>query len=97
MKQCFVLIAAISSLAVGLPVAAQRVEEGFVPLFNGKDLSGWTGDTKLWRVENGEIVGSTKGNPLKDNSFLFTERQYADFPQVNDRSPQLQLFARAQF
>jgi putative heme-binding domain-containing protein len=59
--------------------SAQRVEEGFVPLFNGKDLTGWTGDAKLWRVEGGEIIGSTKGNPLKDNSFLFTERQYADF------------------
>src|SRR5207248_3810791 len=37
-------------------------------LFNGKDLTGWDGDAKLWRVENGEIVGQTQG--LKHNEFL---------------------------
>ena len=29
--------------------------------FNGKDLTGWDGDPKLWTVENGEIVGKTPG------------------------------------
>ncbi len=79
MKRCSVLLAAISCLTFANSSAAQRVEEGFIPLFNGKDLSGWTGDTKLWRVENGEIVGSTEGNPIQENSFLFTDRTYADF------------------
>ena len=79
MKRCAVLIAVAWGMVVALSAAGQRVEEGFVPLFNGKDLSGWTGDTKLWRVENGEIVGSTKGSQLKDNSFLFTDREFADF------------------
>jgi len=29
--------------------------------FNGKDLTGWEGDPKLWSVENGEIVGKSPG------------------------------------
>ena len=31
-------------------------------LFNGKDLTGWDGDPKLWSVENGEIVGKSPGH-----------------------------------
>ena len=44
---------------------------GFKPLFNGKDLSGWDGNPELWKVENGEIVGTTTGpEQLKYNQFL---------------------------
>jgi putative membrane-bound dehydrogenase-like protein len=46
-------------------------------LFNGKDLSGWVGDPKLWRVEDGEIVGRTTG--LARNEFLKSEMVAADF------------------
>jgi putative membrane-bound dehydrogenase-like protein len=37
-------------------------------LFNGKDLTGWDGDAKLWKVENGEIVGTSPG--IQKNEFL---------------------------
>ena len=44
---------------------------GFVPIFDGKSLDGWDGDTRYWRVENGEIVGeTTPQNPITLNSFL---------------------------
>ncbi len=49
-----------------------------VPLFDGKTLAGWDGDTKVWRVENGEIVGgSLQGNPR--NEFLTTKRTFYNF------------------
>jgi hypothetical protein len=47
-------------------------EEGFVTLFNGKDLTGWVGDTKGYVVENGNMVCKPGGN-------VFTEKEYADF------------------
>ncbi len=51
--------------------AAKPDAEGFVPLFNGKDLTGWTGDAKFWSVRDGAITGqSTKENPLRHNTFL---------------------------
>jgi pimeloyl-ACP methyl ester carboxylesterase len=50
---------------------------GFVPLFNGKDLSGWEGDTALWSARDGKLVGTSPG--LKYNDFLATEREYGDF------------------
>jgi len=52
---------------------------GWVSLFNGKNLEGWQqiNGTATYAVEDGTIVGTTvKGSP---NSFLCTEKHYADF------------------
>jgi hypothetical protein len=54
-----------------------RAERGFTPLFNGKDLAGWEGDTALWRVEEGAIVGRSPG--IRNNEFLATTRTFGDF------------------
>jgi len=52
-------------------VASAQTTEGFKPLFNGKDLTGWDGDSRFWRVEDGEIVGqTTKEVPTEHNTFL---------------------------
>jgi hypothetical protein len=45
--------------------------------FNGTDLTGWDGDAKLWRVENGEIVGKSPG--IKHNEFLKSHLTAEDF------------------
>lgn len=45
--------------------------------FNGKDLSGWSGDPELWSVDNGEIVGRTNG--LKQNEFLVSDLAAGNF------------------
>jgi hypothetical protein len=70
-------------LALCLTLAAssvQAAEGDFKPLFNGKDLSGWVtpDDKTLFSVEDGEIVGRTKGD-LKKNEFLVTDKPYGDF------------------
>jgi hypothetical protein len=45
--------------------------DGFAPIFDGKTLTGWDGDTTFWRAENGEIIGeSTPEKVVKTNSFL---------------------------
>jgi hypothetical protein len=56
-------------------------EEGFKPLFNGTDLSGWVtpDDKMIFSVENGEIVGRAKVGQLKKNEFLVTDKPYGDF------------------
>src|SRR5262245_8225963 len=33
--------------------------DGYVPLFDGVSLKGWDGNPKIWRVENGAIVGES--------------------------------------
>jgi hypothetical protein len=60
---------------------AQVKEDGFKPIFNGKNLDGWEGDPKYWRVENGEIIGEvTPETILKVNTFLIWKGGHpADF------------------
>ena len=53
--------------------------DGFVPLFNGKNLDGWDGDPRLWSVKDGMIVGSTEGVSLDHNEFLISKQKYANF------------------
>jgi putative membrane-bound dehydrogenase-like protein len=50
-----------------------------VPLFDGKSLAGWEGETnKVWRIRDGVIVGgSLEGNPR--NEFLATRKSYRNF------------------
>jgi hypothetical protein len=52
--------------------------DGFVPLFNGKDLSGWIyagkPSGKGYQVKDGVLFCTEK-----DGGNLFTEKQYADF------------------
>ena len=65
-------------LALGLAAAAFAAD-GFVPLFNGKNLDGWDGDPRLWSVRDGMIVGSTEGVSLEHNEFLISKKTYANF------------------
>ena len=50
-------------------------------LFNGKDLSGWEGDPRLWSVKDGVIHGETTAeNAAKGNTFLiWKEGKLKDF------------------
>ena len=67
----------VLALAVGTAgsVNAQTNQEkleGYVPLFDTKDLSQWDGDMRLWTIEDGVIVGQTddKDRHIDANTFL---------------------------
>ena len=68
--------AAAGMVAVGCKVdvvtrAEAKERQGYVSLFNGKDLAGWAGASGLWTVEDGAITGVTTAlNPIKNNTFL---------------------------
>ncbi len=68
-------------LSLTLAPGAFAADEGFKPLFNGKDLTGWVtpDDKDLFSVEDGEIVGRSKAGQLKKNEFLVTDKPYGDF------------------
>ncbi len=64
---CAQLFAVASDADAAKPQAANNPQA----LFNGKDLSGWDGNPKLWSVEDGAIVGRTTADaPLEKNTFL---------------------------
>jgi hypothetical protein len=74
-------LVALSALVCAAFVATAADEAGFKPLFNGKDLTGWTGNPDLWSVEDETIKGITKADPkLTHNTFLvWTNGNVADF------------------
>jgi hypothetical protein len=59
-----------------LPAFAQ---DGFISLFNGRDLTGWDGEPGLWQVENGVLVGTSAPDRPKTNSFLIWQGTVRDF------------------
>jgi 3-keto-disaccharide hydrolase len=67
----------VSSAVSGQTLDDKEKADGFVPLFNGADLSGWkrfASKKDVWTVENGVLVCQGSGG-----GWLGTEREYADF------------------
>ncbi|QVL32682.1 DUF1080 domain-containing protein [Telmatocola sphagniphila] len=64
-----------------------KSQDGFVSLFNGKDLTGWvvdSGDVNAWKVQEGTLtvhgLASESGwYALQDQSYLLSDRDYKDF------------------
>ncbi|MCA9070329.1 MAG: DUF1080 domain-containing protein, partial [Planctomycetaceae bacterium] len=70
MIRCLMFVALLG-LSVNVFAEDAPKEEGLKPIFNGKDLSGWDGDPRLWSVKDGVIRGeTTKENSAKGNTFL---------------------------
>ncbi|MCX7967101.1 MAG: DUF1080 domain-containing protein [Armatimonadetes bacterium] len=71
------ILTVVASL-IGITTAAiwtQQSEEGFVPLFNGKDLTGWhVMGSPSWKVENGVLVCTGEGG-----GWLRSDKQYENF------------------
>jgi hypothetical protein len=78
MRPALLSAAFAACVAAGLPAdARQPAASGYVPMFNGRDLSGWKNvnchpSTFYWK--DGEVV--TTGKPM---GFLRTEKQYENF------------------
>lgn len=79
----------IPALAIGLLAAgcggggsaAAPAGDGFVPLFNGKDLSGWqAGPGNAWVVEDGVIELKNREDGKEHNAdYLWTKEVYRNF------------------
>ncbi|HEX4132726.1 MAG TPA: DUF1080 domain-containing protein [Pirellulales bacterium] len=81
MKQRLVVSSLILFAVSGAAFAAERSadSEGFVSLFDGRTLDGWVqrGGQAKYEVVDGAIEGTTV--PKTPNSFLCTDRDYANF------------------
>jgi hypothetical protein len=69
----------ILTLALAPVVVAAQTRDGFVPLFNGKDLDGWevrearAGDKDKWTVTDNLLVAKPGGG------WIGTKKMYGDF------------------
>ena len=73
---CFLLLCGPALADQPQPAAEHAA---FVPLFNGKTFTGWEGDQKIFRIEDGAIVGGSLKHPVARNEFLATTKEYGDF------------------
>ena len=64
-------------LAAPAQVPMAATVENAKSLFNGRDLTGWSGNRELWSVENGELIGRSSG--LAKNEFLVSDLAAGDF------------------
>ena len=74
-------LALVLSMTGARPVAQGAAPEGFVSLFNGKDLTGWKipeGDGGHWKVVDGVIDYDAGSLAAKDKN-LWTEKSFKNF------------------
>lgn len=50
--------------------------DGFVALFNGRDLTGWVGNLEGYKIEDGVVVSHPESG---NRGNLYTAKEYADF------------------
>jgi hypothetical protein len=67
-------------------IPAQALEDGFKPIFNGKNLAGWDAKPGWWTVEDGALTSeSTPDKPCpKCNYLIWQGDQPADFELRTD-------------
>lgn len=81
-KECSGYLDDISLKAVIKPTSPPLVAGAFVPLFNGKDLTGFSqdgGKPGQWKVDEATLVGNAATSGTSDRTYLLTDRDYSDF------------------
>jgi hypothetical protein len=75
----FWLTVGLASLSAAEPKSDSAAFGEPVSLFDGKTLTGWEGNEKMFRVVDGAIVGGTLKEKIPHNEFLCTIKEYGDF------------------
>lgn len=100
MNAKYPFVAAVLAACVCTPVTLAG-QDGFISLFNGRDLAGWKvppGDNGHWKVVDGVIDYDAESEAKGDDRHLWTEREFGDFvlraewrlkatPYINERVP----------
>lgn len=74
-----VLLTMLFTIVMSCNLVGQKVNKT-EKLFNGKDLSHWRGDSRVWSVEDGCIKGETTDElVIEQNTFLIHDMIVSDF------------------
>ncbi len=94
---------ALVTSSIGLAQAPAATADGFVPIFNGVDLSGWDADATFWSVQDGAIVGacSPEKQPKHNTFCIWKDGELDDFElrvkfRIDGGNSGIQFRSRAQ-
>ena len=79
---CVLSLLSVSSASEGNSEEVKPLDDGWVPLFNGKDLSGWKMSGKgnsEWKVENGILITPGEGPELINDSKFEDFKLHVEF------------------
>ena len=66
------VLSALLSPVTSAGAAKSKADDGFASMFNGKDLTGWEGDSSWWKVQGGILVAeSTPKKPCRRSHYLY--------------------------
>lgn len=78
MRRIWFLFPTVLALA-GCAASGGGKLPAFQSLFDGESLSGWEGDPRFFRVENGAIIAGNLNTPVSRNEFLASRKTFSDF------------------
>lgn len=76
MTRAAFLLSLGSSAAPAQMLKMGEASEGFISLFNGRDLDQWTGDEQHWQAERGVLMGRSDGK--SPSLLVLNGREYGD-------------------
>lgn len=79
MRAFLLLLAIAVSLLPGASGDQAGRQAKPVAIFDGRTFDGWEGNLKIFRIEDGAIVGGSLNEKVVRNEFLCTTRTYGDF------------------
>jgi 3-keto-disaccharide hydrolase len=65
----------VALLAAAFPAQSQTAAR----LFDGRSLTGWEGDSAVWRVVDSAVVGGSLEKPIRQDEFLCTTAEFDNF------------------
>ncbi|MDF1860043.1 MAG: DUF1080 domain-containing protein [Verrucomicrobiales bacterium] len=69
----------IAATLLAVPLFPLQAEEGFKPIFNGKDMEGWAApEGNIWWLAKDGIL-QVRSGPDQKGSILWTEKEYSNF------------------
>lgn len=77
--QHHVVAAITTAVLFAGPLPAAGPAEERIALFDGRSFAGWEGNLKMFRIEDGAIVGGNLQTRIPNNEFLCTTREFGDF------------------
>jgi hypothetical protein len=75
-RAAFLLCLASFAVPAQILIIGEAIE-GYVSLFNGRDLGHWVGDQQQWKVERGMLTGISDGKSA--SALVLSDHDYGDF------------------